>query len=155
MSIIELSSKVMTKSLFLLLFCSFAFTLYSDLDDVIRQTNVTKLEELSSRFYNEWKQKNDAAILKAEQREIPLLIELENGFMELSHFDEFDHPIYHILHNSNAAITISTDHVHPGGGAGLSLTGDGILIRQWDGGAVRGTHQELTGEDNEWRWVIT
>jgi len=133
------------KIVLLVLFYSLFINLFANLDKVIDQTDVSELNSLSIRFYNEWKQKHDEALVKAVQRNIPLIIEHDKGFMELSHFDEFDHPIYHILHNSNAAITISTDHVHPGGIAGLNLTGNGILIRQWDGGAVRGTHQELTG----------
>ncbi len=58
----------------------------------------------------------------------------ENGF-----------PRYNITHNINAAKTISTDKVWPGGSAGLSLTGSGQIIGIWDSGRVRLTHQEFQG----------
>ncbi|MGC8865092.1 MAG: S8 family serine peptidase [Bacteroidales bacterium] len=47
--------------------------------------------------------------------------------------------------NLNAAKTVSTDKVWPGGGAGLNLTGNGITLAIWDGGKVRTTHQEFSG----------
>ncbi len=133
----------MKKAIFLVLFISLFLLIYADLDRVIDQTNISELNALSVRFYNEWKQKHDEALLKAEQRDIPVIIDDEGVYMELSYFDDLDLPIYHIIHNSNAAITISTDHVYPGGIAGLSLTGSGIVVREWDGGGVRLTHQEF------------
>jgi len=47
--------------------------------------------------------------------------------------------------NLNAAKTVSTDKVWPGGSDGLSLTGQGLTIAIWDGGKVLNTHQEFTG----------
>lgn len=44
-----------------------------------------------------------------------------------------------------AADTVSTDEVWPGGSAGLSLNGDGVVVHLWDAGRVRETHLELAG----------
>jgi hypothetical protein len=37
--------------------------------------------------------------MKANLRDIPLIISTDKVYMELSHFDEFDHPIYHQKYN--------------------------------------------------------
>lgn len=54
-------------------------------------------------------------------------------------------PMYYTSHNANGAAVIKSDKVYPGGGAGLSLTGSGVLLGIWDGGRVSETHPELTG----------
>ncbi|MBN1825518.1 MAG: S8 family serine peptidase [Candidatus Eisenbacteria bacterium] len=62
--------------------------------------------------------------------------------------DDRGHPAYLQTHNVDAAETVNTDEVHPGGGAGLSLTGSGTAaadLAVWDGGAVRTSHQEFGG----------
>jgi hypothetical protein len=56
---------------------------------------------------------------------------------------EGDIPIYFSEHTFNAAKTISTDKVWPGGGAGLSLLGSNTIVGMWDGGAARVSHQEF------------
>ena len=53
--------------------------------------------------------------------------------------------MYYQTDNATAAATISTDQVYSGGSAGLNLDGSGITVREWDGGAVRLTHQEYGG----------
>ncbi len=57
-------------------------------------------------------------------------------------------PIYvQTLNNVNAAKTISTSKVWPGGSLGLNLSGSGMTARLgvWDGGKVLLTHQEFQG----------
>jgi hypothetical protein len=54
-------------------------------------------------------------------------------------------PIYFKTDNLTSARTISSDDVQPGGSAGLSLTGSGITLGEWDGGGVRMSHQEFGG----------
>lgn len=65
--------------------------------------------------------------------------------MEIMRLDENGVPLYFATRNANAAITTRAARVFPGGGAGLSLTGSGIVFGVWDGGTARATHQELTG----------
>ncbi len=63
-------------------------------------------------------------------------------------FVEDGNPFYYGIQNINAARTISTDDVWPGGVAGYSMTGSGTALGElaiWDGGGVLTTHQELTG----------
>ena len=54
-------------------------------------------------------------------------------------------PVYFVSENLDAARTVSTDRTWPGGSGGFSLTGVGILLGIWDGGAVRTDHQEFGG----------
>jgi PKD repeat protein len=55
--------------------------------------------------------------------------------------------LYRQTHNVGAGRTISTNKVWPGGSTGTTLTGSGMTNRlgEWDGGAVRNTHQEFGG----------
>ena len=57
---------------------------------------------------------------------------------------EGDIPLYFAPQTYNAARTISTDRVWPGGVAGLNLLGSNTVVGIWDGGATRTTHQEFT-----------
>lgn len=50
-----------------------------------------------------------------------------------------------IIANINAADTTNADQIWVGGSLGLNLTGAGLTVGIWDGGAIRSTHQELTG----------
>lgn len=69
---------------------------------------------------------------------------VSGGALELKWLAD-DIPLYYQTHNEDAARTLGTDAVRPGGALGLSLTGLGETIGIWDGGRVRGTHQEFTG----------
>ncbi len=62
--------------------------------------------------------------------------------IELQRFEN-GQPVYYITENLNAARTISTDKVWPGGSGGFSLTGYSETLGIWDNGKVRNTHQEL------------
>ena len=68
-----------------------------------------------------------------------------NHTIELDRIDpETGIPMYFISEsNLNAANTMGTQKLWPGGTLGLSLTGAGINVGEWDGGAVRRTHQEF------------
>ena len=50
-------------------------------------------------------------------------------------------------HNLNAADTTNADQVWLNGGLGLALSGDGVTVGVWDGGAVRSTHQAFNSVD--------
>ncbi len=69
----------------------------------------------------------------------------EGRVMELQALVSGRPPRYYMTDNLNAADSVSTDEVWPGGSAGLSLTGSGMVLGEWDGGKVRSTHQEFGG----------
>ena len=82
---------------------------------------------------------------KAIELKLPLFMKNGTSFAQFMGFYENGIPHYYITDNREAARTSSTQKVHPAGGLGLSLTGENMIVGEWDGGAVRGTHQELTG----------
>ena len=68
----------------------------------------------------------------------------DGTIIELMRF-EGDFPVYYTTDNVNAAISLSTNKVHPGGGGGYTLTGQNMIAGEWDGGRARPTHQEFGG----------
>ena len=54
-------------------------------------------------------------------------------------------PLYYTTTNAGAAVATRTNHLNSGGSLQLSLDGVNMKAYVWDGGAVRTTHQELTG----------
>jgi serine protease AprX len=55
-------------------------------------------------------------------------------------------PLFYTIANQGSAVTLSANKLYPSGSLGLNLTGSGMLCGVWDGGRVKDTHQELTGE---------
>jgi len=84
----------------------------------------------------------------AKQKNIQLRQKLSDGsVVEFEGFDKRGNMLFRSTDNVGAGRTISTNKVWPGGTVGTSLTGivPGNRLGVWDGGAVLGTHQELTG----------
>lgn len=142
---------MLKKLLFCLLFCLFSFqssvwAQENAVSQVLQATNQFRLRELGL----EWQQRNllkrNLALEQASKKGWPLRWENSKGeLVELDRLTDWGEPLYRVTDNRIAARTISANRVYPGGSAGLSLTGSGLNIGIWDGGAVRGTHQELTG----------
>jgi PKD repeat protein len=90
---------------------------------------------------------------KAAQLNIPIRETFPNGVeREFVGISPTGMPIYvQTTNNLEAARTISTNRVWPGGSTGLNLTGSGMTNRLgvWDGGRVRTTHQEFGTRANQ------
>lgn len=54
-------------------------------------------------------------------------------------------PIYYSTQNVNAAKSTRANHLNTGGTLGLNLNGQGMTVREWDGGNVRTTHTAFGG----------
>jgi subtilisin-like proprotein convertase family protein len=81
------------------------------------------------------------AVETANKNGWPIRIELENGgFEELIKIDPKGFPIYRRTDNVDAAVSTRTNFINSGGGLGLSIDGQGMVARVWDGGTVRRTH---------------
>lgn len=81
---------------------------------------------------------------------IPLKWELPGDrLLELQRIAPGIGPIFYITNNVDAADTVSTDEVWPGGSAGLDLDGSGMTIAEWDGGAVFADHPDFAGRLNQ------
>lgn len=103
------------------------------------------LRNFTSEKAIEWQTKRAEAESLAKVLGLPIRLENPDGsVIELQRFEN-GIPMYFITENKNAARTISTNKVWPGGSDGFSLTGSGDTLGIWDAGKVRDTHQELTG----------
>jgi hypothetical protein len=63
--------------------------------------------------------------------------------LELQGIGADGRPLFYITNNYDAADTVSTDELWPGGSTGLNLTGIGLTIGEWDAGAVEVLHPDL------------
>ena len=111
---------------------------------VAAKTRQAELRALAAQLHQ--RDANDRAKAKAfaQRLGIPVRRELPNGgVLELQRIVPGVGPVFYITHNILAAQTVSTDEVWPGGEAGLGLTGTGMIMSEWDGGAVYGDHPDL------------
>ncbi|MFZ4523158.1 MAG: S8 family serine peptidase [Bacteroidales bacterium] len=124
-------------SLYIILLCA-AFPCYS-------QTilHADSLRAIATREAGNYLVKKTEAVAWARRNGYPVKAETGGSSLEIQYIDAYGRPQYYKTDNSNAAATISTGKVHPGGGAGLNLTGAGITVREWDAGSVLSTHQEF------------
>lgn len=86
------------------------------------------------------------AMLKSRP-DLPIKTKVDNPFFtaEFKRLPAGRAPEYYFTHNLQAAQTISTDKVWPNGILGLNLAGQQMLVGEWDGGAVRTTHETFGG----------
>jgi len=107
-------------------------------------TNVNSLVSFSNEKLKELKESKRTAEEFAEKNKLPLSYRDINGtFHELQYINDDGMPMYYISDNAEAAKTISTSEVQSGGRSNLDLDGSGIMLRVWDAGAVRISHQEF------------
>lgn len=81
---------------------------------------------------------------KAEKLKIPFLGEFNGRYYQLKTFDENGLPLYYTTYNKGAAQGTNTHQLHSSAGI-FNLDGAGMIIHEWDGGAVLTTHQEFGG----------
>jgi PKD repeat protein len=113
------------------------------------QQPLTELQQLESRFSKTFETNRTKAEEISREYNIPLRQKsaATGELIEFAGFSPTGQMLFNQTHNIGAGRTISTNKVWPGGTAGTSLTGSGMTNRlgEWDGGAVRNTHQEFGG----------
>jgi len=107
-------------------------------------TNKAQLQKMYENEAERYRNERQAALKLAGEANIPLRIEKESQVAEFSRIHN-GKPLFLGTNNSNSAITINADLLYNGGSAGLNLSGSGITLGIWDGGAVRNTHSEFVG----------
>ncbi|MBN1927676.1 MAG: S8 family serine peptidase, partial [Prolixibacteraceae bacterium] len=124
----------------------FAGLILSLITSAVFSQQRTDIDFLNAFSQNK-RQKNQAEKLKAERwaqrNNRQVRFTKDSILYEIQYVDNDSIPHYYKTDNVDAAATISTNKVHPSGGMGLSLTGSGITIREWDGGSALTTHQEF------------
>ncbi|WP_114749147.1 S8 family serine peptidase [Pleomorphovibrio marinus] len=82
----------------------------------------------------------------AERFNVPLKLFLEDGKVaEFQYMDRENHPVYYTTHNVTAAITTGTRALQSGGGLGLNLAGQNMVIGIYDQTRPRANHNEFVG----------
>jgi hypothetical protein len=114
--------------------------------DVSLETHKPQLEALARtlqvRDAEDRRHVRDVAL----QLGIPARRELPNGrLLELQRIAPGIGPVFYVTNNVDAADTVSTDDVWPGGSAGINLDGGGFTLGEWDAGAVYAAHPDLAG----------
>tara|TARA_R110000787_G_scaffold59922_11_gene135887 strand:+ start:8681 stop:11143 length:2463 start_codon:yes stop_codon:yes gene_type:complete len=132
--------------LFSILFASggvFAQT-EAERQEIIANYDLEKLSLLQSEMSEKQSLNLQKAIAKAELMGWEKTIDMPNGGVSvLIGLHENGSPKYYTTHNREGGITTRADKVHTGGGAGLDLNGEGMILGVWDGGRVRATHPLL------------
>jgi len=114
--------------------------------DVALATRAAKLQTLSENLKKRDVADRQQAQAYARRVGIPFRRELPNGkVLELQRFSAGLDPVFYITNNLDAADTVSTLKVWPGGSAGLDLDGAGMTVGEWDGGAIYAAHPDFIG----------
>ncbi|HET6563956.1 MAG TPA: S8 family serine peptidase [Xanthomonadales bacterium] len=109
-------------------------------------TRSTKLLNLSQQLKQRDASNRQQALERARQMGIPARRQLPGGgVLELQRIVPGIGPVFYITNNLDAADTVSTDEVWPGGSAGLGLDGSGMTMAMWDGGAIVPGHPDFAG----------
>jgi len=107
-------------------------------------TQKNRLQSLAEDLHERSRADRRQAAQYAERSGIPTRRELPGGkVLELQRIAPGLGPVFYITNNVGAADTVSTDDVWPGGLAGLNLEGAGLIVGEWDGGAVHPGHPDM------------
>ena len=113
--------------------------------DVALATRKAELHTLSAKLQKRDQNNRQQAQAYARRVGIPLRRELPNGqVLELQRIKPGTGPVFYITNNLDAADSVSTDEVRPGGSSGLNLDGNGMTVAEWDGGAIY-NHTDFIG----------
>jgi hypothetical protein len=112
---------------------------------ILQQTNVIRLQQLSMEFGEKQLAEKKRALEIARQKGWQVFISMPDGnFAELQRIDAEGKPVYYVTQsNLTAAQTTRASRLWTGGGLGLELNGQGMIVGEWDGGPTRITHQEF------------
>ena len=107
-------------------------------------TQKNRLQSLAENLHERSRADRRQAAQYAARSGIPTRRELPGGrVLELQRIAPGIGPVFYITNNLGAADTVSTDDVWPGGLAGLNLEGAGLIVGEWDGGAVHPGHPDM------------
>lgn len=110
-------------------------------------TNVQRLNQLSQEYANDWEQSQIRVKQYAKDNNLPIRQVLDDGTLVEMVDIRDGKPYYYMTDNLGAAKTTRVIDLWEGGGSGLDLTGEGYeQLGEWDGGAVRKSHQEFTDQ---------
>lgn len=111
------------------------------------RTNYVELERIARAAQARAFAEKTQAVAVARQQGMPIrTVDPKTGaIVEVRRLRPDGRLEYRQTHNKQAAISTRASRLFAGGGAGLSLTGSGVVLREWDGGSARSTHTEFGG----------
>ncbi len=137
------STQLFLFSLFLTSSMMFAQTL-AERQQITSNYDLDKLAQIESDYFAQAAADKQKAMDLAAENGWEELIELPNGGLALLvGVYETGKPKYLVTHNREGAITTRTNKVHTGGGAGLNLNGENMIVGIWEVGDARLTHPLL------------
>lgn len=125
----------------------------SDKTKIIQRTNVAQLNKLKDELAKSRAERKMEAYQMAAKMGWELTkFNADGSFMTLEGLTKDNKPLYYITQkaeffNLGGANTTKASSLWTGGSLGLNLNGEGMTIGEWDGGAVRVSHQEFDGND--------
>lgn len=113
---------------------------------ITKDYNQEKLRQLAEEYTAEYHAERQNALELAAIYGWGDRMEMPNGGIALLvGVYENGNPKYYVTNNREGGITTRTDKVHTGGGAGLDLNGENMILGVWDGGLVRTAHPLFEG----------
>lgn len=117
-----------------------------DAEKITKNYDLEKIKELEVSLRKKEASEKKAAYEAASINGWPIIINGENGsFQELMKLTPDGFPVYYSNDNVGAARSTRTNYLNTGGALGLTLDGQGMVARVWDGGTVRRTHSGFGG----------
>lgn len=135
----------------LALFFSVSFELNAqtkeDIKNIVSNYDILLIQEKIKITKIQEQLKQEKAIAKAKELNIPLTVKKPNGNIdELYDIPINGIPLYRSSDNLSAARSTRTTQLYSGGSLGLNLQGQGMVARVWDGkDQVRTSHNLLNG----------
>ena len=135
------------KILILFIVCTSFFGFAQSEKDIINITkdyDVTLIKSKAKEFKILEEKERTRAYKYALENNIPLSYTDEKGnFHQLMKLTPDGYPIYFSTENQAAAKSTRAIHLNTGGSLGLTLNGQGMVARVWDGGKVRTQHNHF------------
>lgn len=127
---------------FLLTFSGLVFSqTQQDVEIITKNYDLDKLKALQVFYKNKQAAEKKSAYEAAKINGWQIIIDKEGIYQELMKLTPDGFPVYYSTHNVNAARSTRTNYLNTGGGLGLTLDGQNMVARVWDGGTVRRTHR--------------
>jgi len=117
-----------------------------DIQKITAEYNISKLKEKEVYYRKKAREEKEKAVAVAQAKNWPIYTVKDDGSIsELMKLSPEGLPIYYSTNNVAAAKSTRANHLNTGGSLGLNLNGQGMTVREWDGGNVRTTHNAFGG----------
>ena len=118
----------------------------NDRKRIVQEYDLNKIQDKKTELESNQSKKRTEALKMAKLKNWPVSLRKDGGLVEeLMRLTPDGFPIYYATENQAAARSTRVNHLNTGGSLGLTLDGQNMVARVWDGGTVRRTHNYLTG----------